>query len=135
MGQRKLVWKMFLKAVGAGILNLPLAVPLNAAAIAGEADVVDVRVFSEGGGSYRFDVTLRHGDTGWDHYADAWEVIAPDGKLLGKRVLFHPHVNEQPFTRTLGGVPIPADIRKVTLRAHDSVHGTGGKTIDVDLPN
>lgn len=49
-------------------------------------------------------VTLRHPDTGWDHYADAWEVLDTDGARLGLRVLAHPHVNEQPFTRSLSGI-------------------------------
>ncbi len=46
-------------------------------------------------------VTLSHGDTGWDHYADGWQVIGADDTVLGTRVLHHPHVNEQPFTRSL----------------------------------
>lgn len=83
---------------------------------------------------YRFDVTLRHADTGWDHYADAWEVLAPDGAVLGRRVLAHPHVNEQPFTRSLGGVRVPAGIDRVRIRAHDSVHGYGGREMEVALP-
>lgn len=46
-------------------------------------------------------VTLRHPDTGWEHYADGWDVETADGTRIGMRVLFHPHVNEQPFTRSL----------------------------------
>ena len=46
-------------------------------------------------------VTLAHPDTGWDHYADGWEVVTGDGTSLGLRVLAHPHVDEQPFTRSL----------------------------------
>ncbi len=46
-------------------------------------------------------VTIAHPDTGWDHYADGWEVVGDDGASLGLRVLAHPHVNEQPFTRSL----------------------------------
>ena len=104
------------------------------ALMAGEADIVDVKVHKQGGNSYNFDVTLRHADTGWKHYADAFIVLGPDGKQLGKRTLYHPHVNEQPFTRSLGGVKIPSDIKVVTVRAHDSVHETGGKEMQVRLP-
>ncbi|MBT5266803.1 MAG: hypothetical protein HOL85_18345 [Rhodospirillaceae bacterium] len=103
-------------------------------ASAGEADVVKVEIRKEGARTYSFSVTLAHGDVGWKHYADAWEVVGPDGTVLGKRVLFHPHVNEQPFTRSLGGVKIPAGVAKVTLRAHDLVHGTGGKVMTVVVP-
>ena len=103
-------------------------------ALAGEADVIEATARAESGGTYSFSATIRHADTGWDHYADRWDVLAPDGTVLGSRVLLHPHVNEQPFTRSLRGVTIPAGIRAVVIRAHDSVHGSGGKTATVDLP-
>ena len=104
-----------------------------ATAAAGEADVVGVEVSKGGGGSYRFDVTVAHGDEGWDHYADAWDVVAPDGSVLGTRVLAHPHENEQPFTRSTT-VTIPEGISEVTLRAKDSVHDYGGAEMTVTLP-
>ncbi|MEM7488943.1 MAG: hypothetical protein AAF390_07435 [Pseudomonadota bacterium] len=77
------------------------------------------------GEAWRFDVTVSHGDTGWDHYADGWEVLGPDGARLGYRELLHPHVEEQPFTRSLGGVQIPDGVDTVTVRAHDNVDGWG----------
>jgi len=80
-------------------------------AAGGEANVVAVDVTRERAGTYRFDVTVRHADEGWKHYADRWDVLAPDGTVLGTRVLLHPHVNEQPFTRSLSGVTIPDGIR------------------------
>jgi len=75
--------------------------------------------------TWSFAVTVRHADSGWDHYADGWGVYAPDGTRLGYRILLHPHVGEQPFTRSLSGVAIPADIGQVVIRAHDLVHGDG----------
>jgi hypothetical protein len=103
-------------------------------AMAGEADVVGVDVRKESAGTYRFDVTVAHGDEGWDHYADAWDVVAPDGTVLGTRVLLHPHENEQPFTRSLGGVVVPDGITEVTIRAKDSVHEYGGLEMQATLP-
>jgi hypothetical protein len=44
-----------------------------------------------------------------------------------------PGINEQPFTRSLGGVMIPDGITTVTVQAHDSVHGFGGKIITIQL--
>jgi len=105
------------------------------AAIAGEADVLRVDATATGDGRYRFRVTVRHADSGWDHYADRWEVRAPDGAVLATRVLHHPHTDEQPFTRSLSAVRIPAGIGSVTLYAHDKVHGFGGETRTVALPN
>ncbi len=101
---------------------------------AGEADVVKVDAEKTGKNTYYFNVTVSHTDTGWDHYANKWDVLAMDGTVLGTRTLFHPHVDEQPFTRSLPSVVIPARVKTVTVRAHDLVHKYGGKVISVDLP-
>ena len=100
---------------------------------AGEADVVGVKAQREAAVTWRFDVSVRHADEGWDHYADKWVVEGPDGAVYGERVLLHPHETEQPFTRSQTGIEIPDDIATVTVRAHDSVHGFGGAGMDVDL--
>ena len=101
--------------------------------LASDVEIVNVEA-TESGGTWRFDVTLRHADTGWEHYADGWEVLAPDGTSLGLRVLGHPHVNEQPFTRSLGGVVIPEGLSEVTIRARDNVEGWSAETYTFELP-
>jgi len=113
-----------------------LAVLMLAAAMAaaGPADVESVEVTVEGPGVYHFRVTVRHADEGWEHYADRWEVRKLDGTVLATRILYHPHVNEQPFTRDLEGVAIPEGITAVVIRAHDSVHGFSGTPQTVGLP-
>lgn len=118
------------------IYRLVLIVAVLAASVvyAGEADVVDVSVKQTGENVFSFSVTVRHQDEGWDHYANKWDVIAPDGTVLGTRTLHHPHETEQPFTRSLSGVKIPQNIDTVTIRAHDSVHQYGGETKMVELP-
>lgn len=113
-------------------LFLTLLASVSSTVLADQAEIIDVRV-SNNQDSFRFDVTLKHDDTGWDHYADGWEVISPAGDVLGKRVLAHPHVNEQPFTRSLSGVRIPQGVSTVSIRAHDSVHGYNEKMFEVDL--
>lgn len=115
-------------------LLIPILLLASTTLFAGQAEIVDVKVTANQG-SYRFDVTLRHEDTGWEHYADGWEVLSPAGDSLGKRVLAHPHVSEQPFTRSLSGVKIPEGIGTVSIRAHDSVHGYNPKQQLVKLPN
>lgn len=102
------------------------------ASLAGPADVVAAS--AECSASVcSFVVTVRHDDEGWSHYADAWEVLAPDGAVLATRVLRHPHVEEQPFTRELRGVQVPAALESVRIRARDSVHGFGGRELVVPL--
>lgn len=99
---------------------------------AGEVRIVDVRV--DCAASCSFSVTLEHADEGWNHYADQWDVMTLDGKLLKSRVLYHPHVDEQPFTRSLSGIRIPPDIKQVKVRARDSLHGFSKNEVVVDLP-
>ena len=70
----------------------------------------------------RFDVTLSHPDTGWDHYADGWRVELADGTVLGTRVLAHPHVTEQPFTRS-SNIEVPEGVDVVFIRASCNVDG------------
>ena len=94
-------------------------------------EAVSARATSSG---WTFSVTLRHPDTGWDDYADGWEVLAPDGTRLGYRELLHPHVNEQPFTRSLSGVAIPDGITEVLIRARDNVGGWSEETTAFTLP-
>ena len=82
---------------------------------AGEANVIAVDVKNEGNNKYTLSVTVFHKDEGWDHFADKWDVVTPDGTVLGTRILLHPHVNEQPFTRSLSFIKIPKNIQKVAI--------------------
>jgi len=106
----------------------------------GDADVIFVRAVEQTENMWTFHVTVEHPDTGWDDYADGWDVILPDGAVIRPdensdftRLLLHPHENEQPFTRSQSGIGIPADITQVRVRAHDIVDGFGGKEVIVDL--
>lgn len=113
-------------------LVLVLALAMTLPAMADQAKVEGATA-RKSGNSWTFEVTIRHPDTGWDHYADGWAVLAPDGTQLGYRTLHHPHENEQPFTRSLSDVKIPAGVDEVMIRAHDSVHGWSDATYTVRL--
>lgn len=106
---------------------------LASPALSGPVEIVDARAKRDGAG-WRFDVTLRHADEGWDHYADAWRAIGPDGAVYGQRTLLHPHVDEQPFTRSLAGVSIPDGVEKVLIEARDTVHGWSPSVVELPLP-
>jgi len=120
-------------ALGAAGLLALLAAGFAAPLRAGEADAVAVKVRCRGP-VCSFAVSVRHDDTGWKHYANRWEVLDMDGKTLATRVLRHPHVDEQPFTRRLDGVKIPEGVTRVRLRAHDLVHGYGGAEVEAEIP-
>ena len=100
--------------------------------IAGEVSILEVGV--ECPRTCTFRVTLEHADEGWHHYADRWEVLTLDNQLLKARVLYHPHENEQPFTRSLSGVAVPEGQSRVKIRARDSKHGYSSQEFIVDLP-
>jgi hypothetical protein len=106
----------------------------------GNADVIYVRAVLEQGGTWTFHVTVEHPDTGWEDYADGWDVLTPAGEVLRPdrssqftRLLLHPHENEQPFTRSQSGIVIPEGVTQVRVRAHDIVDGYGGREVLVDL--
>lgn len=119
---------------------IPLAL-LPTIAFADPATVVDAQATMSASAStqsgvaeWRFDVTVSHPDTGWDHYADGWEVRAMDGTVLGTRPLAHPHVNEQPFTRSLTGVVIPSDTTEVVIFVRDNESGWAPEPFKLTLP-
>ena len=109
------------------------AVILLATSTQADPAVIEAVKGMQAGNTWRFDVTLSHPDTGWDHYADGWRVLSMDGTVLGTRVLHHPHVDEQPFTRSLGGVMIPDGTTQVQIQARDNVGGWSEDTTVVDL--
>lgn len=115
--------------------RLALMLLLASPAAAEEPVIENVSVTRTGTDTYSFSVTIRHPDTGWDHYADGWRVLDMDGNELGLRVLYHPHVNEQPFTRSLGGVVIPAGTTQVQVQARDLPKGWNAGTTIVNLPD
>lgn len=105
------------------------------------ADVEYVRAVQESDGTWTFYVTISHPDTGWEDYADGWDVVLSDGQGVVKpdpsqpftRVLLHPHIDEQPFTRSQSNIVLPDWVAIVTVRAHDIVDGFGGREVTVVL--
>lgn len=115
------------------ILLITIMLMVQSSAFAGEADVLQAEASCGADSLCNFSATVKHFDEGWEHYADKWEVLSLEGEILAVRKLAHPHVDEQPFTRSLENVTVPDEIVKVRIRAHDSVHGYGGKEVKVKL--
>jgi hypothetical protein len=106
----------------------------------GNADVLHVKAVQASNGTWTFHVTVSHPDTGWEDYADGWDlltgentVLKPDTDSPFTRLLLHPHVDEQPFTRSQSGIVIPPGVTEMRVRAHDLVDGYGGREVLVDL--
>jgi hypothetical protein len=106
---------------------------LPLSALAGDVSILGATFQASGEGRWNVSATLRHADSGWDHYADAWRVSASDGVVFGTRTLLHPHETEQPFTRSLSAVMIPKTVTEVFVEAHDKVHGWAKLRLRVDL--
>lgn len=92
---------------------------------AAAADIISVEATGEPN-NYQFAVEIASPDQGCSQYADWWEVLAEDGSLRYRRVLLHSHVDEQPFVRSGGPVPIAPD-EVVIVRAHMHPSGYGGQ--------
>ena len=97
-------------------------------------NVVEVKVQAHGANHFNFDVTISSPYDSEQRYADAFRILSVDGQAYGERRLLHDHATEQPFTRDLYGVTIPAEIRVVVVQARDQKYGYGGKTQSVVLP-
>ncbi len=144
MGCGRWVGVLALLALGA-VFGVTFFVPSSEDAVVfsgppSYADVLFVRAEETAPQTWTFYVTVSHPDTGWEHYADGWDVLLPDGTALKPqpdaaftRVLAHPHVDEQPFTRSQARIVIPADVGQVRVRAHDLLHGWGGREVLVNL--
>ena len=119
---------------GPGMRCLLICLFLSPSAVLGDPAVIEDVSLTPSGAGWRVDVTLRHGDTGWDDFADGWRVLAPDGRELGYRELVHPHVNEQPFTRSLSGVAIPEGLESVLIQSRTNTEGWSAETLEVAVP-
>ena len=102
-------------------------------AAAGPADVLEAHARCNAESLCVFTVTVKHADSGWQHYANRWEVLGPDDEVVATRTLRHPHVGQQPFTRKLPRVQLSETLTTVRIRAHDRVHGYGGAEVSVEL--
>lgn len=98
-------------------------------------EVVDVEVTPDDDGTHRFDVTISSPYDRPEKYADAWRIVGPDGTVYGLRELAHDHAAEQPFTRSLDGVAIPAGVGTVVVQARDLVDGWSDRTLEVEVPD
>jgi hypothetical protein len=120
----------------AALLAASVAVAAQPNTTAGQKfpDVIAVKVRERGADRFDFDVTVSSPYDTPQRYADGFRVVAPNGQVLGERKLLHDHADEQPFTRDLYGVSIPAGVQRVSVQARDQRSGYGGKSIDVVLP-
>ncbi len=80
------------------------------------AKIVSVKT-SGNENNYSFSVGVLSSETGCNQYADWWEVVSVEGKLIYRRILAHSHIDEQPFVRSGGNVDITKD-QLVIVRVH-----------------
>ena len=127
-------WRRALAAVATLAFLHPVVVTAQAREEQRFPEVVRASVKAASGGRFDFDVTVSSPYDTAARYADAFRVTGAGGIVYGERELLHDHAGEQPFTRDLHGVAIPAGVRSVVVQARDSKNGYGGKTVQVALP-
>lgn len=96
-------------------------------------DVIDATAELAADGTWTISATLSSPYDTPERYADAWQVVGPDGTIYGERFLTHDHAGEQPFTRSQSGIDIPEDVTIVTIQGRDQVSGWGGATFELVL--
>ncbi len=107
---------------------------LTGTAWADSPQVVATSATRDADGTWTISVSIQHPDTGWDHFANGWQVLTPDGTVIGYRELTHPHVDEQPFTRSLSGVRIPGDLDTVLIQPRCTMDGWAATPTKLMLP-
>ena len=110
-----------------------LLLTLSHSSKANDINILAAAIIHQSHGEYLVNVKLEHHDTGWQHYADEWRLVDNKGNILGSRVLHHPHVHEQPFTRSLSNVKLSNELQAVFIEAHDKVHGWTKIRLMIDL--
>jgi hypothetical protein len=97
-------------------------------------DVVAGRLVPSGAGRYDVTVSLSSPYDTRFRFADGWRVLTSRGDFLGERWFHRHHAFEQPWTRTLRGIRIPADVDEVVLEGHDVMYGYGGGAYFLRVP-
>jgi hypothetical protein len=117
-------------------LLTPAVLAQTVAAVPGARfpDVLSATVRARTADTFDFDVTVSSPYDTPQRYADGFRVTRLTGEVLGERILWHDHQTEQPFTRDLHGVKIPAGVPVVRIQARDQQHGYGGRAIELALP-
>lgn len=113
----------------------PAAAPASDAAAVSDQrfpDIVDVEVTGTAP-TFSFAVTVSSPYDTPERYADAFRVRGEDGTEYGVTELTHDHAGEQPSTRALSGVTLPAGVTSVVVEGRDQANGWGGGTRTVDL--
>ena len=116
-----------------GWLFLPLLFTSTSVASWADPAIIENVEAERSGATWIFSVTLSHADTGWDDDADGWRILLEDATEVGYRELLHPHVNEQPFTRSLTRVQIPEEAEVVFVQARTNKGGWGEALFTVEL--
>jgi hypothetical protein len=104
-------------------IALSIALFLTAQAASADNAVINSVRAGKDGGLWTFNVSISHGDTGWAHFSDAWRILDKDGNQIAIRALIHPHVDEQPLTRSLSGIELPKGTTEVGVQVRDTIAG------------
>ena len=100
---------------------LILAIFLLNTVYASKAEIKNVTVSKSSNNLYTFNVTILHNDTGWNHYINKWTIVDSNDNIIATRILHHPHVNEQPFTRSKSNVLIDGTSKEYFIKIYENI--------------
>lgn len=116
-------------------LALATFAALNLATGAGaEAPKVASASIVQDGAGWTVRALIRHPDSGWDHYASGWQVLAPDGTVLGFAEITHPHLEGEPIQEELTGITLPDGADHLMIRVRCTLDGWSARFFRLDLP-
>lgn len=121
---------MFVRLLLSGALAALSALPLSAEA----PRLLDATAVSDGA-TWTVSLTLVHADSGWDHYASGVKVLAPDGTLLVKHDIAHPHEPGVPFTEVVSGIAVAKGTDHILVRLRCTLDGWEAQPHRIDLAN
>ncbi len=107
---------------------------LSTATLAGaEAPkVASASIVPEGDG-WTVRAVIRHPDSGWDHYASGWQVLAPDGTVLAFAEITHPHLDGEPIQEELTGIQLPQGVDHLMIRVRCTLDGWSARSYRLEL--
>jgi hypothetical protein len=120
------IFRLFVTFVFIGCLSTPV--------FAGGADVIDGKITRDSNGRYSVFATIQHNDEEPKHFVNKFQVLTPDGKVIGEMYFLESHLHEQPFVGMAQSVKVPDGVRELRLRAHDRLHGYSGKEFKLKVP-
>jgi hypothetical protein len=114
------------------VLAVPCLFALASLARAEAPRVESASIVQEGAG-WTVRALIRHPDSGWDHYASGWQILAPDRTVLALAEITHPHPDGEPIREELTGLQLPEGVDHLLIRVRCTLDGWSARFYRLDI--